>query len=154
MLFDRASVPVAMLAAATTTLVCHAYYSGVVPRFLRRLRIPKSVEVKDCGIVPVSTETSGGNLLVTLDWSRIWGALPFKIPFCSGVITLDGTVYISGTIGLAPPTGGAPSIIVGGPKAEAIRTMELIEANLKACGASVENITMAHVYLVDNTKER
>ena len=35
-----------------------------------------------------------------------------------------------------------------------IRVMEIIEACLKACGAGVEDITMAHCYLVDNTKER
>ena len=32
--------------------------------------------------------------------------------------------------------------------------MELIEAVLRACGGGVEHITMAHVYLTDNTKER
>ena len=151
MLFDRTGV---MLAAATTSLLLHAYYSDTVTRFLRLLRVPKSLEVKDCGEVDVKCETSGGNILVTLDWDKIFGKLPFKIPFCSGVITPDGTIYISGTIGLAPPAGGAPSIVTGGPKVEAIRTMELIEANLKACGAGLENVTMAHVYLVDNTKER
>ena len=129
-------------------------------RMLRRLYAavlrPRTVPVKDCGDVAVSFERSGGNTLVTLDWTKVFGTLPFKVPFCSAVLTDDGTIYVSGTIGLAPPAsdGGPPSIVAGGPKAEMIRTMEIAEAFLKACGASVENITMAHCYLVDNTKER
>ena len=94
--------------------------------------------------------------MVTMDWSKVFGKLPFKIPFCSGTLCDDGTIYISGTIGLAPVTtdGQAPSIVAGGPYNECVRTMEIVEAALKACGASLENIVMVHVYLVDNTKER
>lgn len=92
---------------------------------------------------------------MTLDWDKIFGKLPFKIPFCSAVVQDDGTIYVSGSIGLAPPVEGAPpSIVSGGPFAEAVRTMQIIEACLHACGASPEHISMAHVYLVDNTKER
>ena len=85
----------------------------------------------------------------------MFGTLPFKIPFCSAVLTEDGTIYVSGSIGLAPPaSGGPPSIVPGGPKPELLRTMQIVEACLKACGADVQDITMAHCYLVDNTKER
>ena len=58
-------------------------------------------------------------------------------------------------VGRAPATAeSAPAIVEGGPKAECVRTMELIEAVLRACGGGVQHITMAHVYLTDNTKER
>ena len=130
--------------------------SSLVKGFVRRRRIPSRVEV--AGVtdpVAVFTQRSGGNTLVTLDWDKIFGKLPFKIPFCSATLRDDGTIYVSGTIGLAPPVAGQkPSIVEGGPLAETVRTMELVEAALKACGAAVENITMVHVYLVDNTPER
>lgn len=32
--------------------------------------------------------------------------------------------------------------------------MQIIQAILRACGADIEHITMAHCFLVDNTKER
>ncbi|KOO24053.1 endoribonuclease l-psp [Chrysochromulina tobinii] len=119
--------------------------------------IPKTVDLTGV-TAAVSTERSGSNTFVTLDWSRIMGTLPFKIPFCSATLCDDGTIYVSGTIGLRPVSADgesqAPSIVKGGPMAEARRTMEIIEATLKACGATLENITMVHVYLVDNTKER
>ena len=112
----------------------------------RRLR-PKparSVEVEGCGRVGVTSEKSGASTFVTLDWSKLFGTLPFKVPFCSATIDPDGTIYVSGTIGLAPPPpgGGPPAIVTGGPRAEAIRVMKLIEATLKACGAGPEHITM------------
>ena len=122
-----------------------------------RMCIPKTVDLTGV-TAAVSTERSGSNTLVTLEWSRIMGTLPFKIPFCSATLCDDGTIYVSGTIGLRPVSSDgesqAPSIVKGGPMAEARRTMEIIEATLKACGATLENITMVHVYLVDNTKER
>ena len=122
-----------------------------------RMCIPKTVDLTGV-TAAVSTERSGSNTFVTLDWSRIMGTLPFKIPFCSATLCDDGTIYVSGTIGLRPVSADgesqAPSIVMGGPMAEARRTMEIIEATLKACGATLENITMVHVYLVDNTKER
>jgi len=91
---------------------------------------------------------------VTLDWDKVFGKLPFKVPFCSATITPGGTVYVSGSIGLKPPNGDAPGIVTGGPKEEAKRTMSLIEATLKACGAGIEHITMVHIFLVDNTAVR
>ena len=45
-------------------------------------------------------------------------------------------------------------LVRGGPRAEAFRAMELVEAALRACGAGPEHIVMAHVYLVDNTADR
>ena len=129
----------------------------VLSRLLRPLLLPKAVELAGCGSVSVTTRVqSGGNLLVSLDWDKVFGILPFKIPFCSATITEDGTIYVSGSIGLTPPKDDSspPSIVDGGPKAEMVRTMEIVEAILKACGAGVENITMVHCYLVDNTKER
>ena len=116
----------------------------------------RAVEVPGCGEVAVTAVASGCSTYVTLDWSRIFGKLPFTIPFCSATLCEDGTVYVSGTIGLrAPATAeSAPAIVEGGPKAECVRTMELIEAVLRACGGGVQHITMAHVYLTDNTKER
>lgn len=143
-----------LLASAATGLALGGWHLFKVLN--RRKAVLACVEVAGCGAVAVSTVQSGGNTLVSLDWDQIFGSLPFKIPFCSAVLTSDGTIYVSGTIGLAPPKPGAkPSIISGGPKAEMIRTMEIIEACIKACGAQgVENITMAHCYLVDNTPER
>lgn len=148
--------------AVHSTVLCSTIaFALVIAPKLRgiwlRMCIPKTVDLTGV-TAAVSTERSGSSTLVTLDWSRIMGTLPFKIPFCSATLCDDGTIYVSGTIGLRPVSAEgesqAPSIVKGGPMAEARRTMEIIEATLKACGATLENITMVHVYLVDNTKER
>ena len=34
---------------------------------------------------------------VTLDWKSLLG-IPFPLPFCSAVITDDGTIYVSGAV--------------------------------------------------------
>jgi len=151
-----------VLSTLNSTVLCSTIaFALVIAPKLRgiwlRMCIPKTVDLTGV-TAAVSTERSGSNTFVTLDWSRIMGTLPFKIPFCSATLCDDGTIYVSGTIGLRPVSAEgesqAPSIVKGGPMAEARRTMEIIEATLKACGATLENITMVHVYLVDNTKER
>ena len=149
------SLRTTLLCSAGTAVVAYVVASSYLNGLFRRMRIPSSITLTGTEI-SVSTERSGGNTLVTLDWGRVFGKLPFKIPFCSATLCDDGTIYVSGTIGLAPVTadGQVPSIVAGGPGPECFRTMEIVEAALKACGASLENITMAHVYLVDNNKER
>ena len=145
----------ALFAATTAGFAAALVLRSWLRRTILLRRIPDSVELEGCGVVAVSTQSCGSNTLVTLDWSKVFGTLPFKIPFCSAVLTEDGTIYVSGSIGLAPPSsGGPPSIVPGGPKPEMLRTMQIVEACLKACGADVQDITMAHCYLVDNTKER
>ena len=44
------------------------------------------------------TERVGSSTYITLDWDKVYGALPFKIPFCSAVVADDGTIYVSGTM--------------------------------------------------------
>ena len=141
--------------AAAAGAVIGVVLTTVVRRRRVAAMVKSSVHVEGCGEVAVTKEKPGVSTLVTLDWSKIFGTLPFKVPFCSAVVDPDGTIYVSGTIGLAPPEEGSPpKIVEGGPKAEALRTMQLIDAVLRACGAGPEHITMAHCYLVDNTKER
>merc|ERR1712217_10090 len=81
------------------------------------------------------------------------GKLPFDPPFCSAVIARDGTVHVSGCIG-CEAASGKPSIVPGGPEVEAEKTMQVIDAMLRACGARTEDITMVHAFLVDYTPER
>ena len=145
------------------SMIAIAAAGGIVALVLDRLvrrklraRLPTTVALRGCGDIGIMSTRSGGNTLVTLNWDQVFGKLPFNIPFCSAVLADDGTIHVSGSIGLAPPANAdsPPSIVAGGPKQEMIRTMEVIEACLKACGAEIENITMAHCYLTDYTKER
>lgn len=90
----------------TSTVLCSTIaFALVIAPKLRgiwlRMCTPKTVDLTGV-TAAVSTERSGGNTLVTLDWSRIMGTLPFKIPFCSATLCDDGTIYVSGTIGLRP----------------------------------------------------
>jgi enamine deaminase RidA (YjgF/YER057c/UK114 family) len=176
-------MPANQLALVCAGVAAGAAATMLVARLRRRLPQPAmSVLVEGTGEVSVITERVGRNTFVTLDWSRVFGTLPFKIPFCarsththpaspgripaepdpwtnlssgSAVIDADGTVYVSGTIGLAPvPAGGGPPTVVsGGPRAEMLRTMQLIDATLRACGCGAEHITMAHCYLAEYSKE-
>eukprot|EP00929_Paragymnodinium_shiwhaense_P065272 TRINITY_DN32739_c0_g1_i2.p1 TRINITY_DN32739_c0_g1~~TRINITY_DN32739_c0_g1_i2.p1 ORF type:complete len:194 (-),score=31.76 TRINITY_DN32739_c0_g1_i2:43-624(-) len=151
------------MAHPTQLALVSAFGAGVAAALLaqfltrrKRPRVPSSVEVEGCGTVAVHSEKVGVCTHVTLDWLKFFGQLPYKVPFCSAVIDPDGTIYVSGTIGLAPPPqrGAPPAIVPGGPRAEAVRTMQCVEAALAACGAGIEHITMVHIYLSDNTKER
>ena len=148
---SRATV-IAAAAGGLAALIAQRLY-----RRITIMRLPASVAIPGCGEVAVSTQRSGGNLHVTLNWNKVFGAIPYKkMPFCSAVMTDDGTIYVSGAIGTAAPldANSRPKIVAGGPKAKMIRVMEIIEACLQACGASIESITMAHCYLVDNTPSR
>eukprot|EP00441_Pelagodinium_beii_P032122 CAMPEP_0197634908 /NCGR_PEP_ID=MMETSP1338-20131121/10870_1 /TAXON_ID=43686 ORGANISM="Pelagodinium beii, Strain RCC1491" /NCGR_SAMPLE_ID=MMETSP1338 /ASSEMBLY_ACC=CAM_ASM_000754 /LENGTH=184 /DNA_ID=CAMNT_0043206863 /DNA_START=61 /DNA_END=615 /DNA_ORIENTATION=+ len=127
---------------------------GAVLLQRRKPRIPRSITVPGIGDVKVSSETNGRNTHVTLDWETLLGKLPMRLPFCSAVITGSGTVYVSGAVAAEKNAEGKPGIIDGGPEAEAFKTMEVIEACLRACGAGPEHITMVHAYLVDYTMER
>eukprot|EP00933_Yihiella_yeosuensis_P028981 TRINITY_DN22729_c0_g1_i1.p1 TRINITY_DN22729_c0_g1~~TRINITY_DN22729_c0_g1_i1.p1 ORF type:complete len:206 (+),score=46.41 TRINITY_DN22729_c0_g1_i1:31-618(+) len=153
MALDRSIV---LASAATATLGAAAASAIIYWLSSRRLRIsiPPRVDVAGVGSVKVSSEVSGGNTHVTLDWEAILGNLPFKLPFCSAVITPNGTVYVSGAVGAERGPDGKPRIVDGGPEAEALKTMEVIDACLRACGASAEHVTMVHAYLVDYTRER
>ncbi|KAL1523360.1 hypothetical protein AB1Y20_018304 [Prymnesium parvum] len=119
----------------------------------RRPRLPTSVILQDVGEVAVTSESSGSNRVVTLDWEQVFGKLQAKIPFSSGVIARNGTVYISGTIGLEPPAGRPPAIVKGGPRSETVRIWQILEAMLHACGAGLEHVCMVHVFLVGFTPE-
>lgn len=90
---------------------------------------------------------------MTLDWKSLLG-IPFELPFCSAVVTDGGTIYVSGSIGAQRGADGKPMIVPGGPEKEAIQTLRMIEASLKACGAGLEHVTMVHAFLVDYSQER
>ena len=84
-----------LCSAGTAALAIAA--TGTLKGLWRRMCIPRTVQLVGSGDVPVSTERSGGNTLVTMDWSKVFGKLPFKIPFCSGTLCDDGTIYIADT---------------------------------------------------------
>lgn len=85
-------------AVAASSALATVLAQRVAKRLLTKPSIPSSVDVPGCGAVAVFSQRSGGNLLVSLDWDRIFGKLPFKIPFCSAVVTEDGTIYVSGSV--------------------------------------------------------
>ena len=78
----------------------------------------RAVAVPGCGEVAVTAVASGCSI-VTLDWSRIFGKLPFAIPFCSATLYEDGTVYVSGNDCARRRRGERARDVEGGPKAEA-----------------------------------
>eukprot|EP00965_Chrysotila_dentata_P176522 5828759-Pleurochrysis_carterae.AAC.3 len=148
-IFQQLAILTLKTAAATVGVFAAV---GAISR-LRKKKPNSKILVPGCGVVNVKAVTSGSSTFVTLDWEAIFGALSYKIPFSSATITADGTIYVAGTIGLSPPRGGAASIVLGGPRAEAYRIMQLIEAKLAACGAGPENITMVHCFLVNFSQE-
>jgi 2-iminobutanoate/2-iminopropanoate deaminase len=58
----------------------------------------------------------------------------------------DGTVYVSGQVGIDPETG---ELVDGGVRDQTKQTLANIEAILKAAGASVEDIVKATVFVED-----
>ena len=122
-------------------------------RKTRRIRIAKSVYVEGIGDVAVQQQRSGGKIHVTLDFKTLLG-IPVALPFCSAVVTAEGTIYVSGSVGAQRGQDGLPVIVPGGPEKEAIQTLRIIEASLMACGAGLEHITMVHAFLVDYSAER
>ena len=49
---------------------------------------------------------------------------------------------------------GKPILAPGGLEAETLSIMEIFECVLAACGANMDDITMVHVFVTNNTKER
>mmetsp|Transcript_35849 Transcript_35849/g.76487 ORF Transcript_35849/g.76487 Transcript_35849/m.76487 type:complete len:194 (+) Transcript_35849:177-758(+) len=120
----------------------------------RAPRIKDSVEVKGCGKVAVTSTREKAFAKVTLDWAKIFGKLPpsmAKIPFCSLTVADDGTIHVSGTVGIAPPSSpdAGPVLVEGGAKAETYRILELMEGFLASVGATMADVTMVHCYLAD-----
>lgn len=58
----------------------------------------------------------------------------------------DGTVYVSGQVGIDPETG---ELVEGGVEAEARQALENVEAILDAAGSSLDDVVKATVFLND-----
>eukprot|EP00466_Bigelowiella_natans_P005970 jgi/Bigna1/146243/aug1.111_g20951 len=99
----------------------------------------------------VTAEKSADNLYVTI--VDLFGEKAFDpcVPFCNACITKDGHIFVSGTIGIHP---GTATLVEGGIGAETTAIMVLIEAALKSCGASMDDLTNVNVFLKDNNGPR
>lgn len=69
--------------------------------------------------------------------------LPSDLPF-SEAVRLGGTLYLSGMVGVVP---GTDTLVSGGIRAEARRTMENIRAVLEAHGSSLERVAKCTVFM-------
>jgi 2-iminobutanoate/2-iminopropanoate deaminase len=65
--------------------------------------------------------------------------------FCHAVIAGD-SIYVSGTIGVKPDS---MELVRGGTGPETTQTLRNIEVILKACGASLDDVVKASVFLAD-----
>ncbi len=70
------------------------------------------------------------------------GRLP---QFCHATIA-DGWIYVSGTLGTIP---GSMDLVDGGTGPETTQTIRNIETILDACGATLDNVVKASVFLAD-----
>lgn len=71
--------------------------------------------------------------------------LPSDLPF-SEAVRVDGTLFLSGMVGLVP---GTDSLIAGGIGPETRQTMENIGSVLRAHGSSLERVVKCTVFLAD-----
>lgn len=71
--------------------------------------------------------------------------LPADLPF-SEAVRLDGTLYLSGMVGVVP---GTDTLSAGGIEPEARQTMRNIRAVLEAHGSSLERVVKCTVFLAD-----
>jgi 2-iminobutanoate/2-iminopropanoate deaminase len=65
--------------------------------------------------------------------------------FCHAVIAGD-LIYVSGTIGVKPDS---MELVAGGTGPETTQALRTIETILKACGASLDDVVKASVFLAD-----
>jgi len=56
--------------------------------------------------------TPSGKIHVTLDFKTLLG-IPVALPFCSAVVTAEGTIYVSGSVGAQRGQDGLPVIVPG-----------------------------------------
>lgn len=71
--------------------------------------------------------------------------LPSGLPF-SEAVRLDGTLFLSGMVGVVP---GTDTLVAGGIAPETRQTMENIEAVLRAHGSSLDRVVKCTVFLAD-----
>ena len=71
--------------------------------------------------------------------------LPQGLPF-SEAVRVDGTLYLSGMVGIEP---GTAKLVAGGIEAESRRTMDNIRMTLEAHGASMADVVKCTVMLAD-----
>lgn len=65
--------------------------------------------------------------------------------FCHAVVAGD-FIYVSGTLGVKP---NSMDLVQGGTGPETTQTLRNIEAILKACGASLDDVVKVDVFLED-----
>lgn len=73
------------------------------------------------------------------------GALPDGLPF-SEAVRVDGTLYLSGQVGVVP---GTLELVSGGLEAEARQAMDNIRAVVEASGLSMSDVVKCTVMLAD-----
>lgn len=71
--------------------------------------------------------------------------LPSDLPF-SEAVRVDGTLYLSGMVGVVP---GTDTLVAGGIGPETRRTMRNIRAVLRAHGSSLSRVVKCTVFLDD-----
>ena len=114
---------------------------------------PKSVIYGEGREVSVVAERKGNNVAITLG-DELFGPPPFKLPFCSAMVCPDGSIFVSGTIGLRKSAASGKPELAGDLEGQTSAAMQIIDAVLRACNADADDIVKVNIYMTENTKKR
>ena len=94
------------------------------------------------GLIPLvgCSEATGGKRAI-----HVPGAPPPIAPY-SPAIEVDGTLYVSGQIGIDPETW---QLVPGGTEAEARQALDNMKAIVEAAGYSLADVVQAQVFVID-----
>lgn len=96
-------------------------------------------------VLSLGTALAGCDRPMEIVHMNTGAVLPSDLPF-SEIVRVDGTLYLSGQIGVRP---GSLELVEGGMAAEARQTMENIRLTLEANGYSMADIVKCTVMLTD-----
>ena len=94
------TVSAVSLAVSAAVLGASFYYPHPRGRDRRQPEVRNHVILDDRSC-PVTHVRRHNSTVVSLSVPHLHGAIPFTLPFCSAVLTDDGHMSISGTIGIA-----------------------------------------------------
>jgi hypothetical protein len=96
------ALTVSAVSLAVSAAVCVASFYYLSPRGSGRKRHEvRNHVILDDRSCPVTHVRRNNSTVVSLSVPHLHGAIPFTLPFCSAVLTDDGHISISGTIGIA-----------------------------------------------------
>lgn len=117
--------------------------SAVVPRSSPGAPLPATLLVLTSLLV--AAPAAGQEAPRDVEFLDAGTVLPADLPF-SEAVRVDDMLFLSGMVGVVP---GTDSLVAGGIGPEARRTLENIEAVLRAHGSSLDRVVKCTVFLAD-----